>query len=162
MSIPLFACDWNQKFNLEDENYKMFYYSLCLNDIPVYKVKFKKENQYFVIYKYNNIWKIAENFTTFNNYFDFSFHNSLHNYIPPIEGWKENKFKVMFHKMINKYHNQLSNYDNDFKYFHIKYSKYLNNKGREYIINFILINKKIPIEMILMILSFFRIKELNN
>lgn len=164
-AIPIFGYSWRKKYYLNDENYYMYYFSLCINEIPVYRIKIKKTNEVYDIYKINDVWKISSSFCD-HKALDYSIKNSLHVYIPPIEGWHLYGIQDIFSKIIPKYYNQLSKYDDNFKFFKIKYSKYLNIKSKEKLLAFILSLKRfsvfLPQEMVLMILNNIRIAQLNK
>lgn len=163
--IPSFEYKWTEKYHLEDDNYILTYYSVLLNFVPIYRLFFKKSKLSYQIYKLHDNWKISDSYVNYNNFIDFSERKTLHDLIPPIDGWNLKIIQEAMFSMISKYHFQISKNHKIYDYFKINYFNHLDERGRKIIASFLFSVKnykvRLPLEMSLMIFSNLRIINLN-
>jgi len=157
----IFADEWRKNFSkISDQSYDFYYFSLCFNNCPVYRIYDRKEKISYDVYRDKQKWKITSKFSS-HRFYDYSLSKTLHPFIPPLEGWGNIKFKKMMEHIIPKYHYYLAKADDNYNWWHTKYMGKISLSFREIIKTFILsLNKyrqKLPLEIIFIIFSNFRV-----
>lgn len=167
--IPRYVNSWAKNFsNLNDGQYNFFFFSLFLNQCPVYRIYDKKEKKSYDIYKYSDKWLISFSHD-YDGTIDYSLQKPLHPLIPPIRGWGNLKISKMLNHILCKYHNNIAKLDITYDWWRPKYLKDTNNNMKRFMTNFFLASKRyqqktniyLPLEMVFFIFNFFRIIDFN-